>query len=274
MIQQILPTPVARIPHSGGRILAKLEWFRPTGSTKDRAARAMLAAAQVHSGSAVVEATSGNTGISLAALSAERGYRCTIVMPENMSRERIELMKFYGAQVILTSAREGMAGARRMAGFLAEDSGGCFIDQFHNPVNPQAHYETTGPEILAACGGVPDYFVAGVGTGGTITGVGKYLKERDPAVRVIGVIPAEGQLIPGIGAGFLPPVLEPGLVDGWIRVTLEDALAAAKRSGLGCGISSGAALHAAKLLADRAENAGKTIATILPDSIERYLSEL
>ena len=262
------------IPHINATILAKCEWFNPFGSAKDRAAWAMIAAAGAKKGDTVVEATSGNTGISLSAICSQLRLRCIIVMPEGMSAERIKLMKFYGAQVILTPALDGMAGARRIAAYIASDCGGIYLDQFQNKANAQAHFDTTGPEIFAHCGKVPDYLVASVGTGGTITGAGRYLKVKDADIQIIAVSPEAGQTIPGIGAGFWPEILDRDLIDRWMRVTYADALAAARKSHLGCGISSGAALHTAQLLADQPENNGKTIAVILPDGIERYLSTL
>lgn len=267
-------TPMISVHHPKARILAKLEWFNPAGSSKDRIARAMLDAAHLSPGSTVVEATSGNTGIALAALSAEEGYRCIIVMPENMSRERMALIRFYGAQVVLTPASKGMAAAMELARYLAADSGGFFVNQFENPANAQAHYETTGPEIWAGCGQQADIFVAGLGTGGTLTGTGRFLKEQQPHIRIVAVEPEAGHTIPGIGAGFTPPILDTSLLDERIYITIQDAMNAAKRSHLGCGISSGAVLHAAFLLANRPENLNKTIAALLPDGISRYLSEL
>lgn len=260
------------IPHPYAKIVGLSGWSQPTGSIKDIAANAMLRHAHLQPGQQVIEATSGNTGIALAALCAQRDFPCTIVMPENMSKERIALLQFYGAQVILTSQREGMAGAQRLARYLAEDAGACFIDQFQNPANVQAHYDGTGPMIAA--GSMPDLLVCGVGTGGTITGTGKYLKERKPDIQIVGVTPHKNHVIPGIGAGCPLPLLQDGLVDEWITATREDALMTAKKSHLGCGFSSGAALFAAQILANRPENEGKSIAVVLPDSIDRYLSEL
>ena len=274
MIEHIGNTPMVTIPHKNATILAKCEWFNPFGSSKDRAAAAMIAAAGAKKGDTVVEATSGNTGISLAAICAQLGLQCIIVMPEGMSAERMKLMKFYGAQVILTPALDGMDGTRRIAAYIASDCGGIYLDQFQNKANMQAHFDTTGPEIFAQCGKVPDYFVASVGTGGTITGAGRYLKSKNENLQIIAVAPAAGQTIPGIGAGFWPEILDRDLIDRWMRITYADALSAAKDSHLGCGISSGAALHAATLLADQPENSGKTIAVILADSIQRYLSTL
>lgn len=265
-------TPLIPIPHPNARILVKLERLNPFGSSKDRAVARMLDAVSPMPGQILVEATSGNTGISLAALCAQRNYRCIIVMPENMSRERMLLMKCYGAQVLLTPADQGMIGAVQLAQHLARDCGGIYLDQFHNPANAAAHYETTGPEIWAGSGKQTDLFIAGIGTGGTIRGAGQYLREQNSRIRIIGVEPASGQSIPGIGAGFSPPLIQDFSLDGRIFVSAGDALAAAKKSGLGCGVSSGASLCAALQLASLPENTGKTIAAILPDSIERYLS--
>ena len=276
MFELIGHTPLLEIPHPNARILAKWEGRNLTGSSKDRAAKAMLEAAALPPGGGVIEATSGNTGISLAALSAAKGYRCIIVMPENMSRERTDRMRAYGAQVILTPADQGMAGAVKQAKALAEDGGWFYVNQFENPANIQAHYETTGPEIWRDAGGKVDIFVAGVGTGGTVSGVGRFLKEHDPKIHVAAVHPAEGALIPGLGAGFLPKNLDLALIDSHIRVTAAEAAGAAteliRNHGLLVGPSAGAALFAAKMLADRPENRGKTVVTLLPDTGCRYLS--
>ena len=276
MFELIGHTPLLEIPHPRARILAKWEGRNLTGSSKDRVARAMLEEASLPPGSAVIEATSGNTGISLAALSAVRGYRCVIVMPENMSRERMDRMRAYGAQVILTPGEQGMAGAVKLAKCLAEDGGWFYVNQFENPANIQAHYEATGPEIWRGTEEKLDMFVAGVGTGGTVSGVGRFLKEHDPKIHVAAVHPAEGELIPGLGAGFLPKNLDLTVIDSHIRVTAADAAGAAKElirtHGLLVGPSAGAALFAAQMLADRPENRGKTVVTRLPDTGCRYLS--
>ena len=273
------------------RVLAKLEYFNPAGSVKDRIARAMIdaaeAAGELGPGSVIIEPTSGNTGIGLASVAAARGYRVIIVMPETMSVERRQLMKAYGAELVLTEGAGGMKGAIARAEALAAEIPGSFIPgQFVNPVNPRAHYETTGPEIYADTDGEVDIFVAGVGTGGTITGVGRYLKERKPSVRVVAVEPASSPVlsagaagphkIQGIGAGFVPRVLDTAIYDEILPVTNEDAFAAGRElgrtEGVLAGISSGAALHAAVTLARRAENAGRTIVVLLPDTGDRYLS--
>lgn len=270
MIELIGNTPMISIPHPNARILAKLEWFNPTGSSKDRAAAAMLRAARLSPGAAVVEATSGNTGIALSALCAFLGYRCVIVMPADMSRERQRLMAAYGARVILSPPEEGMAGAVGMA----KEMDGFYVNQFENPANPHAHFDTTGPEIWNATGGAVDILVAGIGTGGTISGAGRYLKRQKPSLLAVGVLPSEGG-IPGIGAGFLPRTLDPAIPDEILSVHANDAAGEARRlasMGILAGISSGAALWAARRLADRRENRGKTIVAIFPDSGERYLS--
>lgn len=270
MIEQIGNTPMISIPHPNARILAKLEWFNPTGSSKDRAAAAMLRAAGLSPGAAVVEATSGNTGIALSALCTFLGYRCVIVMPADMSRERQRLMAAYGARVILSPPEEGMAGAVSMA----KEMSGFYVNQFENPANPQAHFDTTGPEIWNATGGAVDILVAGIGTGGTISGAGRYLKRQKPSLLAVGVLPSEGG-IPGIGAGFLPRTLDAAIPDEILSVHANDAAGEARRlasMGILAGISSGAALWAARRLADRRENRGKTIVAIFPDSGERYLS--
>ena len=273
------------------RVLVKLECFNPGGSIKDRAAKAMLDDAEsrgvLTAGATVIEPTSGNTGIGLAAICAARGYRAIIVMPDSMSAERINLMKAYGAQVVLTPGAKGMAGAIEKANALAAEIPGSFIaGQFENPANAQAHYDTTGPEIWADTDGNVDILVCGVGTGGTITGTGRYLKAQNPDIRIVAVGPATSAVLSGqeagthglqgIGAGFIPKVLDMGILDEIMPVEDRDAFAAAKEfaanQGILVGISSGAALHAALLLAMKEENRGKTIVTILPDSGERYLS--
>lgn len=273
------------------RILAKLEYFNPAGSAKDRVARAMLDDAEARGllkpGSVIIEPTSGNTGIGLASVAAARGYRVIIVMPETMSVERRQLMGAYGAQVVLTEGAKGMAGAIAKAEELSREMPDSFIPgQFVNPANPAAHRTSTGPEIWADTDGQVDIFVAGVGTGGTITGVGEYLKGKNPEVRVVAVEPANSPVlsggssgkhgIQGIGAGFVPQALNTSIYDEIITVEDEDAFALGrnmwKLEGVLVGISSGAALWAAVQLAKRAENKGKTIVTLLPDAGDRYLS--
>ena len=273
------------------RILAKLEYFNPAGSVKDRIAKAMIDDAEakglLKAGSVIIEPTSGNTGIGLCSVAAARGYRIIIVMPETMSVERRQLMKAYGAELVLTEGAKGMKGAIAKAEELAKETPGAFIPgQFVNPANPGAHKAATGPEIWEDTEGAVDFFVAGVGTGGTITGVGEYLKEQNPAVKVVAVEPesspvlskgtAGAHKIQGIGAGFVPEVLNTAVYDEIIPVSNEDAFAAGRligrSEGVLVGISSGAALHAAILLAKRPENAGKTIVALLPDTGDRYLS--
>ena len=273
------------------RIFAKLEFFNIGGSVKDRVAKRMLDEAEeaglLKPGGTVIEPTSGNTGIGLCAVAAARGYRCIIVMPDTMSIERRLLMAAYGAEVVLSPGKEGMAGAIALAQKLASQHPGSFIPgQFTNPANPAAHFDTTGPEIWEATCGNVDIFVAGIGTGGTVTGVGRYLKTKDPSIRIVGVEPASSPMlsegksgshgIQGIGAGFIPEILDTGILDEVMTVADEDAIRCArelgKREGLLVGISSGAALHAAIRLANRPENEGKTIVALLPDTGERYLS--
>lgn len=295
--QLIGNTPLLELTHIEreqglkARILAKLEYFNPAGSVKDRIARAMIDAAEasgrLRPGSVIIEPTSGNTGIGLAAVAAAKGYRILIVMPETMSVERRQLMKAYGAELVLTDGAKGMKGAIEKAGELAKEIPGSFVPgQFANPANPKAHFEQTGPEIYADTDGKVDIFVAGVGTGGTITGVGEYLKSKNPAVKIVAVEPADSPVlsggaagphkIQGIGAGFVPDVLDTKIYDEVLTVTNQDAFAAGKeigrREGVLVGISSGAAVHAAIQLANREENAGKTIVVLLPDTGDRYLS--
>ena len=273
------------------KILAKLEYFNPAGSVKDRIAKAMIDAAeksgQLKPDSVIIEPTSGNTGIGLASVAAARGYRIIIVMPETMSVERRQLMKAYGAELVLTEGAKGMKGAIAKADELAKEIPNAFIPgQFVNPANPQAHIETTGPEIWEDTDGQVDLFVAGVGTGGTVTGVGKYLKSKNPNVKVVAVEPASSPVlskgvagahkIQGIGAGFVPDVLDTKVYDEIIAVENDDAFATGRlighKEGVLVGISSGAAVWAALQLAKRPENAGKNIVVLLPDTGDRYLS--
>ena len=277
--------------HLEARLLAKLEYFNTTGSVKDRIAKAMIDDAEVKGllkpGSVIIEPTSGNTGIGLASVAAARGYRIIIVMPETMSVERRQLMRAYGAEIVLTEGAKGMKGSIAKAEALAAELPGAFIPgQFVNPANPAVHRATTGPEIWQDTDGIVDAFIAGVGTGGTITGVGEYLKEKNPGVRIVAVEPAASPVlsqgtagphkIQGIGAGFVPEVLNTAVYDEVIPVTNEDAFATGRRigrsEGVLVGISSGAAVFAALQLAKRPEYRGKTLVALLPDTGDRYLS--
>ncbi|MBS5667708.1 MAG: cysteine synthase A [Firmicutes bacterium] len=295
--QLIGKTPLLELTHIEkalglkAKVLAKLEYLNPAGSVKDRVAKAMIDDAEekglLKPGSVIIEPTSGNTGIGLAAVAAARGYRIIIVMPDTMSVERRQLMKAYGAELVLSEGAKGMKGAIAKADELAASIPDSFIPgQFVNPANPKAHFETTGPEIYADTDGEVDIFVAGVGTGGTITGVGEYLKSKKPEVKVVAVEPATSPVlskgtagahkIQGIGAGFVPKVLDTGVYDEIIPVANEDAFAVGKQigkaEGVLVGISSGAAAWAAIELAKRPENEGKTIVVLLPDTGDRYLS--
>ena len=296
--QLIGKTPLLELTHIEkkfdlkAKILAKLEYFNPAGSVKDRVARAMIDDAEakglLKEGSVIIEPTSGNTGIGLASVAAARGYRIIIVMPETMSVERRQLMKAYGAELVLSDGAKGMKGAIAKADELAKETPNSFIPgQFVNPANPKAHFETTGPEIWEDTDGKVDYFVAGVGTGGTITGVGEFLKSKDASVKVVAVEPKTSAVlstgsvagphkIQGIGAGFVPDVLDTKVYDEIIPVENEDAFATGKlvgrSEGVLVGISSGAALWAAIEVAKRPENAGKNIVVLLPDTGDRYLS--
>lgn len=284
-------TQIEKSEGLNAKILAKLEYFNPAGSVKDRIAKAMIDDAEakgiLKTGSTIIEPTSGNTGIGLASVSAARGYRIIIVMPETMSVERRQLMKAYGAELVLTEGAKGMKGAIAKAEELAKEIPGSFIPgQFDNPANPKAHVETTGPEIWEDTDGEIDVFVAGAGTGGTVTGVGEYLKEKKADIKIIAVEPAGspvlsgGQAGPhglqGIGAGFVPKILNTEIYDEVLTVENDEAYKASrlltKTEGILTGISSGAALHAGMILAKRPENAGKTIVVLLPDSGDRYYS--
>ena len=272
-------------------LLAKLESFNPAGSAKDRVGLAMIEDAEkrgiLQPGAVIIEPTSGNTGIGLALVAAVRGYRAIIVMPDTMSIERRRILTALGAQLVLTPGSEGMDGSIRRGEELSREIPGSFLAaQFDDPANPEAHYLTTGPEIWTDTQGKVDLFIAGIGTGGTISGVGKYLKEQNPNIRIVGVEPEDSPVltqgkagphgIQGIGAGFIPNTLNRAILDQVITVSTQDAYAAGRRMGITegilCGISSGAALHAAKILAQRPENTGKTLVVLLPDSGERYLS--
>ncbi len=295
--QLIGHTPLLELTHIEkelgleAKIIAKLEYFNPAGSVKDRIAKAMIDDAEakgvLRPGSAIIEPTSGNTGIGLASVAAARGYRIIIVMPETMSVERRQIMKAYGAELVLTEGAKGMKGAIAKADELAAETPDSFIPgQFVNPANPAAHYAATGPEIWTDTEGAVDYFVAGVGTGGTVSGVGKFLKEKDPDIKIVAVEPkdspvlSEGRAgahkIQGIGAGFVPDTLDTSVYDEIIPVANEDAFALGKltgrKEGILVGISSGAALWAAVEIAKRPEARGKTIVALLPDTGDRYLS--
>ena len=295
--QLIGSTPLLELRHVekgeklNARLLAKLESFNPAGSAKDRVALNMILTAEekglLTPGATIIEPTSGNTGIGLASVAAARGYKAIIVMPDSMSMERRLLMSAYGAELVLTEGAKGMQGAIEKAEELKKSIPGSIIaGQFDNPANPDAHYRTTGPEIWEDTDGCVDIFVGGIGTGGTVSGTGRYLKEKNPEVKVVGVEPADSPLLTrgragnhglqGIGANFVPKNLDREILDEVLTVTTEQAYAAARRlarkEGVLCGISSGAALHAALELAKKRENKGKTIVVLLPDSGERYLS--
>lgn len=284
-------THLEEIHNLDAKVLAKVEFLNPGGSAKDRVAKKMVEDAEakglLKAGATIIEPTSGNTGIGLAVMAAARGYRAIIVMPDSMSMERRLLMSAFGAELVLTEGAKGMAGAIAKAEELAKEIPGAFIPgQFDNPANPQAHYETTGPEIYEDTDGKVDIFVAGIGTGGTITGVGRYLREKNPDVQIIGVEPASSPLLTegragshglqGIGANFVPSILDTKLYNEIITVTEEAAYAAgrevAQKEGLLVGISAGAAIHAALEVANRPENKGKNIVVLLPDTGDRYLS--
>ena len=284
-------THLEEIHNLDARVLAKVEFLNPGGSAKDRVAKKMVEDAEakgiLKAGATIIEPTSGNTGIGLAVMAAARGYRAIIVMPDSMSMERRLLMSAFGAELVLTEGAKGMAGAIAKAEELAKEIPGAFIPgQFDNPANPQAHYESTGPEIYEDTDGKVDIFVAGIGTGGTITGVGRYLREKNPDVQIIGVEPASSPLLTegragshglqGIGANFVPSILDTKLYNEIIPVKEEEAYTAgravAQKEGLLVGISSGAAIHAALEVAKRPENKGKNIVVLLPDTGDRYLS--
>lgn len=290
-------TPLVRLSHIERKygldckLLAKLEYFNPAGSAKDRVALSMIDGAlsrkEINENTVIIEPTSGNTGIGLAAVAAAKGYRAIIVMPDNMSRERIVIMRAYGAEVVLTPAAEGMSGAIKKARALADEIPNSFIPlQFDNPDNKRAHFETTGPEIYADTDGDVDIFVAGVGTGGTITGIGEYLKGKKKDVRIIAVEPADSPVLSGgkphphalqgIGAGFIPTILNTEIYDEVIGISKDDAYALAREiaalEGIAVGISSGAALAGALAVARRSDSENKTVVVLLPDGADRYLS--
>ncbi len=297
LTQLIGNTPLVRLhrfaPTGGAEILAKVEAFNPGSSVKDRIGLAMIEAAEadgtLSAGATIIEPTSGNTGIGLALVAAVKGYHIILTMPDSMSIERRKLLRALGAEIVLTDGKLGMLGAMESAKRLAANIEGSFIPgQFDNPANPEAHYRTTGPEIWRDTGGSVDLFVSGVGTGGTVSGAGRYLKERNPSIRVVAVEPAESailsgepagsHMIQGLGAGFVPATLERSVIDEVIRVESLEAIRVAKElsrsEGLLVGISSGAAAAAARLLARREENRGKRIVVVLPDTAERYISTL
>ena len=284
-------TNIEKKDHLYGRVLAKIEGCNPAGSAKDRVALNMILDAEekgiLTPGATIIEPTSGNTGIGLCAVAAARGYKCIIVMPDSMSMERRLLVSAFGGELILTPSREGMTGCIAKAEELKKQIPGSIIaGQFTNPANPEAHYKTTGPEIWADTEGNVDFFVAGIGTGGTITGTGRYLREKNPRITIIGAEPADSPLITrgvsgshgiqGIGANFIPEILDLKLIDEVVTVTTEESYVAGRRlgreEGILCGISSGCALHVALELAKKEENKGKTIVVLLPDSGERYLT--
>ena len=293
VLELIGKTPMVKLSRFApfANLFAKAERFNPAGSVKDRAALYMIEDAEnrglLKKGSVIIEPTSGNTGIGLAAVAALKGYKVILTMPKSMSLERRQLLKAYGAEIVLTDASKGMQGAVEKAQELkAQYEDSIIAGQFENPANPRAHYETTGPEIWADLEGKVDIFVAGVGTGGTISGIGKYLKEKNPDVMIVAVEPADspllsegkagGHKIQGIGANFVPEALDMSVIDKIVTVTAEQAYEAAnelaKREGLLCGISSGAAAYVARALANDSENAGKNVVVLLPDTGERYLS--
>ena len=284
-------TNIEKKDHLHARVLAKIEGCNPAGSAKDRVALNMILDAEekglLTPGATIIEPTSGNTGIGLCAVAAARGYKCIIVMPDSMSKERCLLVAAFGGELVLTPGKDGMTGCIAKAEELKKTIPGSIIaGQFTNPANPEAHYKSTGPEIWADTDGSVDFFVAGIGTGGTITGTGRYLREKNPRVRIIGAEPADSPLITkgvsgshgiqGIGANFIPEILDLSIVDEVVTVTTEEAYAAGRRlgreEGILCGISSGCALHVALELAKKEENKGKTIVVLLPDSGERYLT--
>ena len=294
MLELVGGTPLVKVnrmsKETGAEIIAKLEFFNPMSSVKDRIALAMIEDGEkkgvVKKGVTIVEPTSGNTGVGLAFVCAVKGYRLILTMPETMSVERRKLLKILGAELVLTPGDKGMRGAVDMAEKLAAENGYVILQQFANPANPEIHTRTTAVEIIDDCGGKIDFFVAGVGTGGTVTGVGKVLKEKYPSVKIIAVEPADSPVLSGgnpgphklqgIGAGFVPAVLDKAVIDEIVKVTTDEAFSEARKAaveeGIFCGISSGAALSAARRVATRPENKGKRIVVIIPDTGERYLS--